>query len=253
MRCRHVAGWLGLCVVWLAATPAKAQVPGDPRPATTNSAAFPATRVPLEQLPAEVREPLRKVLERPTLSARGPAETFHCRPSLYQWIVDHPDQAVCLWRRLGAQCPDIRCEGPGRFTWHDPQAGDLHWQTVLNTPQQRIWYAEGKVRPAPLLPASMVRAVVVLHVANSPDSDGRATVRHQIDLVLHTDSRALAFAARLFGASAPRLAESYIGQMEMFFGALAWYLSDNPQRAQALFQQLRDTGPGQSPSTGTDG
>jgi hypothetical protein len=243
MRCRRVAGWLGLFVAWLAAGPAPAQVPGDLRPGNSPAAVFPATRVPLEELPPEVREPLRKVLERPTLSARGLAETFHCRPELYQWLLDHPDQAVRLWRRLGAQCPDIRSEGPARFSWHDPQVGDLHWQTVLSTPQQRVWYAEGRVRPAPLLPAATVRAVVVLHCADGPDREGRSAVRHQMDLVLHTDSRALALAARLFGASAPRLAESYIGQMEMFFGALAWYLSENPDRAQALFQHLRGQGP----------
>jgi hypothetical protein len=114
---------------------------------------------------------------------------------------------------------------------------------VIHSPQQRVWYAEGRVRPAPLLPAATVRAVVVLHCCDGPDGEGRPAVRHQIDLVLHTDSRALALAARLFGASAPRLAESYISEMEMFFGALAWYLSDNPDRAQALFQHLRGQGP----------
>ena len=30
-------------------------------------------------------------------------------------------------------------------------------------------------------------------------------------------------------------AEQYIGQMEMFFGGLAWYLQQNPRRAQALY------------------
>jgi hypothetical protein len=131
--------------------------------------------------------------------------------------------------------------------------GSLHWQTVVQTSRQRVWYAEGLVKPAPLLPASTVRAVVVLHFANGDDAEGRMAVRHQMDLWLHTDSRALALAARLFGASAPRLAESYIGQMEMFFGALAWYLSDNPNRARDLFQQLRDATEGPRQPTRSDG
>jgi hypothetical protein len=217
----------------------------------TPGVAFPAARVPVEELPPAVREPVRKMLERPTLSARGPAESFHCRPSLYRWLLDHPDQAVRLWLRLGAQCPDIRCEGPGCFWWHDPQIGDLRWQTVVQTAHKRVWYAEGKVRPAPLLPASTIRAVVTLLYSDGADDEGRPIVRHQMDLVLHTDNRALALAARLFGASAPRLAEQYIGQMEMFFGGLAWYLSDNPEKAQALFRELREPNSGQcAPSRG---
>jgi hypothetical protein len=194
--------------------------------------------VPLEQLAPDARDCVRKVLERPTLSSRGPAESFYSRPAVYRWLLDHPDQAARLWRRLGAECPEIRCEGPGRFWWFDRDVGELRWQTVLDGAHHRIWYAEGKVRGAPWLPAVTVRAVVVLLFADGEDGAGRTMMRHQMDLVLHTDSRALNLAARLFGSSAPRLAEQYIAQMEMFFGGLAWYLSDNPDRAQALFRQL---------------
>jgi hypothetical protein len=228
---------------WLAAATAPAQQgPNPPRTAPHREGgvtpSFPAARIQLEDLPATVRERVRKVLEQPTLSARGPAEAFHCRPAMYHWLLDHPDQAVRLWRFLGATCTDIQDEGGGRFGWQDPQAGVMHWQTVLDGPRQRVWYAEGQVRPAPLLPAALVQAVVVLHVAEGSDAEGKSALRHQMDLVIHTDSRALALAARLFGGSAPRLAEQYIGQMEMFFGALAWYLSENPDKARALFEQL---------------
>src|SRR5262249_26576742 len=180
-------------------------------------------------------------------------EGFCCSPLLYHWLVEHPDQAVRLWRCIGAQCTDIHNLGGGRFAWQDPQAGEVHWETVLRGPHQRIWYAEGEVKPAPLLPAASVRAVLVLHYAEGHDSEGHPAMRHQMDLVLHTDSRALALAARLFGASAPRAAEQYIGQMEMFFGALAWYLSENPTRARALFDQLRGPRQVPRPSARTDG
>jgi hypothetical protein len=196
-------------------------------------------RVPVEELPPAVQAGVRRVLEHPTLSARGPAEAFNCQPPLYQWLVEHPDQAARLWRGLGAQCTFIEPEGEGRFSWRDPQAGEIHWQTVLVSRRQRIWYAEGRVKPTPVLPATAVQAVVVLQYAEGTDGEGKPALRHQMDLVLHTDSRALALAARLLGASAPHAAQEYIAQMEMFFGGLAWYLSENPEKARALFAGLR--------------
>ncbi len=254
MGCRRRAGWLGVFAGWLAAATATAQgpvVPGSPMHESGNhpslAPSFPAARVPLEELPPTVRERVRKVLEHPTLSARGPAEAFCCKPLLYYWLLEHPDQAVRLWRGIGAQCMDIQNLGGGRFAWHDPQAGEVHWETVLRGPQQRIWYAEGEVKPAPLLPAASVRAVVVLHHVEGSDREGKPAMRHQMDLVVHTDSRTLALAARLFGASVPRAAEQYIAQMEMFFGALAWYLSDNPARAKALFEQVQRQQPVSKP------
>jgi hypothetical protein len=252
MGCRRRAGWLGAIGGWLAAASAFAQPAGEtaapgPEPHSAASAvpSFPAARVPLEELHPAIRERVRKVLEHPTLSARGPAEGFCCSPLLYYWLVEHPDQASRLWRGLGAQCTHIANDGGGRFSWQDPQAGEIHWETVLRGPHMRVWFAEGEVKPAPLLPSSKVQAVLVLHYVEGHDGEGKPALRHQMDLVLHTDSRALALAARLFGVAAPRAAEQYIAQMEMFFGALAWYLTEHPAKARALFEQMqRPTGTG---------
>ncbi len=246
MGCRRRAGWLGAIAGWLAAATVSAQQAGStaaPTPEHPTGAAatpsFPPARVPLEELPPAVRDRVRKVLEHPTLSARGPAEGFCCSPLLYYWLVEHPDQAARLWRGLGAQCTNILNLGGGRFGWEDAQAGEIHWDTVLRGPHQRVWYAEGQVKPAPLLPSAPVHAVLVLHHVEGRDGDGHPAMRHQMDLVLHTDSRALALAARLFGVAAPRAAEQYIAQMEMFFGALAWYLTEHPAKAKTLFEQLQ--------------
>jgi hypothetical protein len=241
---RRWAGWLGMLAGWLAAVPAPAQPAAGSSAAehatgTASVPAFPTAQIPLEELPPPMRDRVRNVLDHPTLTSRGPAEAFCCSPHLYYWLVENPDQAVRLWRGLGAQCMDIRSQGGGRFSWQDPQAGEVHWETVLRGQHQRVWYAEGEVKPAPLLPAATVRAVLVLHHAEGSDGEGKPAVRHQIDLVVHTDSRALALAARLFGATAPRAAEQYLSQIEMFFGALAWYLSENPARAKALLEQVQ--------------
>jgi hypothetical protein len=241
-----MAGWLGVIAGWLAAATAPAQPAGgtavpssEPHTGAAAVPSFPPAQVPLEELPPAVRDRVRKVLEHPTLSARGPAEGFRCSPLLYYWLLEHPDQAVFLWRGLGAQCTDIYNQGGGRFAWQDPQAGEVHWDMVLRGPHQRVWYAEGEVKPAPLLPTASVRAVLVLHYVEGRDGEGRPAMRHQMDLVLHTDSRALALAARLFGVAAPRAAEQYIAQIEMFFGALAWYLTEHPAKARALFDQMQ--------------
>jgi len=235
-----------LLVAWCAAAnaalaqsvPAVSTSGSTPRPASP-APAFVTPAIPLEELPPPIRERIRSVLEHPTLSSRGPLEAFHCRPPLYYWLLDHPDQAVRLWRGLGAKCTDIQTGGDGSFIWKEAQNGEVRWQTVLRTPRQRIWYAEGKVRPSVMLPSIPVRAVVVLYHQEGTDSGGKPAVRHQMDLILHTDSRAVNLVTRLFGASGPRMAEEYVGQMQMFFGALAWYLTQHPDKATALFEDLK--------------
>lgn len=236
---RKALGWLLMTACAAATNAASAQnTPDPPRTPIVQQGFYPAP-VPLDELPPPLRDRVRTVLEHPTLSSRGPLEAFRCRPGLYYWLLDHPDLAMHLWRGLGAKCIDIHPIGEGSFAWKDAQHGEMHWQTIVHNAKQRVWYAEGRVKPGIMLPSVSVRAVVVLNHQEGSDSKGKAAVRHQMDLILHTDSRAVSLAARLFGASAPRLAEEYVGQLEMFFGALAWYLSEHPDKATALFQELK--------------
>jgi hypothetical protein len=230
MGCRRwVFGWLGVLAGWVAGGAAPAQTPPGPTvPGRAAPLAFAPARIPLEDLPDGVRERVRAVVEQPTLSAHGPVEAFRCRPATYSWLLDHPDQAARLWQLLGARCAEIEDRGGGRFGWRDASGSDIQWETVLRGPRQRVWYAEGRARPGLLLPAVPVRAVVLLEHAEGKDRAGHPAVRHQMHLILHADSRGVALATRLLGATAPRLAEQYVGQLQMFFGALAWYLDQRP-------------------------
>jgi hypothetical protein len=199
-----------------------------------------AAHVPLAQLPDNVRHKMKPVLERPTLYCHSPGETFTCHPPLYFWLLDHPERAVPFWQRLGATCLPITPQGNGRFGWSDGQGSEVHWDTVYHTEQVRVWYAEGNVRPGPLMPLVPVRAVVVLRHDVGKNESGAANVRHQGDLFLYTDSRAAALVTRLLGPQAPRLAEQGLSQLELFFSGPAWYLQQHPERAETMMRPLGD-------------
>jgi hypothetical protein len=193
-----------------------------------------AARVPLAEVPEAVRTRVRQVLERPTLFSHGPAEAFTGRPALYRWLLDHPDRAVVAWRKLGATCTEITDRGRGHFLWKDGQGSEIHWQTIHDGPSLRIWYAEGQMRPGLLLPSLMIRAVLLLRHGDRPDGPGRMLIFHQADVFLQTDSKAATLLTQLLGPSAPCLAEQGLGQVEMFFSALVWYLGQHPDRTERL-------------------
>src|SRR5688500_5812650 len=63
--------------------------------------------VKLEQVSPQQRDRLAAVLGRPSLHSGGRWESFYCDPAHYHWLLDHPDRAVKLWRKLGAECAGI--------------------------------------------------------------------------------------------------------------------------------------------------
>jgi hypothetical protein len=190
----------------------------------------------MDKIPPGMRHKVRAVMEKPSLSTRGQTETFNGEPRVYQWLLDHPDRAATGWKRLGAKVADIADKGNGVFGWSDAQGSDIRWQAVCCSPGMRVWHAEGKVRPAALMPLVSVQAVVVLRYTECRDTDNRPVIRHQAELMLHTDSKAMSLATRLFGTSAPRLAEQYVSQVETFFSALSWYLAQHPDKIEKLLE-----------------
>jgi hypothetical protein len=203
--------------------------------------------VPLDQVPPQYREEIRTALERPTLFTSGPGEQFLCRPDLYYWFLDHPDRAVVAWQRLGATCLNITDRGRGRFGWADEQGNDVWWEVVYDSPEVRVWFAQGKVKPSAVLPPVPVRAVVVLRHSKAREQADGTVMFQQADVFAHTDSRTAALVTRLMGPSAPRLAEQGVEQMQMFFSALAWYCQRYPERAASLLEGL-GAGPAAAPA-----
>jgi len=224
-----------LVALWVTCRPATAQVlPFLRSRADQWQRLRAAALVPLDQIPAALRSEVRLALEKTTLFASGPEESFLCRPDLYYWFLDHPDRATTAWRRLGAVCLDIVQRAPGRFGWTDELGNDVWWETVYKAPGIHVWYAEGKIKPSPALPLVPLRAVVVLRHSKTDERANGTVMSQQADVFVHTDSKAAALATRLLGPSAPHMAEQGVAQMQMFFSALAWYCQRHPERAQAL-------------------
>lgn len=197
--------------------------------------AHPVT-IPWDNLDERATLLAKQLMERPTVQARGPAETFTCTPKQYYWLLENPDSAVTAWRRLGAKCVSIQKRGPGKFGYTDETGSDVTWETIHQGPGVRVWFAEGKVKASALLPLVPVKALVILRHAEGKTPDGIAYMQHYAEVVIHTDSKAAAGVTKLMGQSAPKLAEQGLGQLQLFFSALSCYVDRHPERVEKLFR-----------------
>jgi hypothetical protein len=192
--------------------------------------------IPLASLDERAAALAKQVMDRPTVQARGPAETFICTPQQYYWLLDNPDRAVTAWRRLGAKCVSIERRGPDIFGYVDDAGTNITWEVVHKAPGLRIWFAEGKVKPSAVLPLVPVKALVVLHTKEGKTPEGKTVVHHFSEVAIHTDSVAATTLTKMMGQSAPKLAEQGLGQLQLFFSALSGYVGRHPERIEVLFR-----------------
>lgn len=193
--------------------------------------------VPLQDVPPALRETVRQVVEKPSIAARCNPRTFPADLDAYRFFLDHPDRAAQAWRRRGATCLTIQDRGNGFFGYSDENGSDVVWQTVVNQPNVRVWFAEGKVKPSTVLPIVPVKAVVVLRTTEVVYTDGTTGIQHHTEIAIHTDSKTAQVVTKMLGPSSQRIAQNGLEQFQYFFGGLAEYLSENPTRAAALMEK----------------
>jgi hypothetical protein len=195
-----------------------------------------ALDLPLEQLDGRQRQLAKQVLDKPAFKAKGPSESFYCKPEHYQYFLDHPDKAVTAWRKLGAKCVTITSKAEQQFGWIDEQGSEVTWETIHRGAELHIWYAEGKVRPGPVLPLVPIKALVVMRHKEQRADDGATGVQHQADLYVQTDSKTAAMLTRMLGPASQRMAEQGMGQLQLFFSGLSWYLDRHPDQVDVLIE-----------------
>jgi hypothetical protein len=193
--------------------------------------------IPLELLSERQRDLAKQVLEKPAFTAKGPSESFFCRPEHYQFFLDHPDRAVTAWRRLGAKCVTIANRGAQQFGWCDDQGSEVTWETIHRGAELHIWYAEGKVRPGPLMPLVPVKALLVMRHKELQARDGASRVQHQAELYVQTDSKTASALTRMLGPATARMAEQGMGQIQLFFSGISRYLDGHPDQVETLLEE----------------
>jgi hypothetical protein len=231
---KRIGAVLACLFWWNAAIWVEAATPAAPG-RTKDSA--PNKDIPLTSLDAAYRDAAEQIVNKASFSARGPAEVFAGRPEQYFWLLDNPHRAVHAWRRLGAKCVSISPKNDGQFSWADDMGGEVVWETVLKTASMRIWMAEGKVRPGPLLPLVPVKVLVVLRHHEAKMADGSAALHHQADLFVHTDSKTAHMLLRMMGPAASRMAEDGLSQLQLFFSGLTWYMERHPDEVKDLLRE----------------
>jgi hypothetical protein len=225
-------------MAWLVALTPLGLASAQERPTPAVVEPIVAGPVAVEKMPLDVRDKVRSILEAPTLVAKAPAESFQAAPDVYQWLLANPIIAIKLWRLLGAKVSDISEVVPGKYVWRDGQGSEVFWHVVHHSEGVQVWFIEGKAKPAGFLVPAGFRALATLRYNVTPEGEGQPSIRHQVQFHLRCDGKAVALAAKLMGGSAPRLAEQYLTQLQVFHGGMAWYLCQDKERARRMLTKI---------------
>jgi hypothetical protein len=210
----------------------------EPKVKAAKPLAVPLNPTPefLKAIDARHRETVREILRNPTVTSQYQEDPFFAHPAIYDHLLDHPDRAAAIWRRLNVPCLEIHEPKPRLFQFQDDKGTNVSWQTVARFSDGIVWYGTGHVKPAPVLPVVPVKAVAIVKSTRTPsDAKGDVAIfEPKANVYVQTDSRAAAAVLRIVGPAAPRMAEQGCEQLLLFFSGPSRYIYEHPEKSEKL-------------------
>ncbi len=199
---RLIGPWLLLAVFvssTSAATVSKASTSRTDRDAAIRE-------IPFDQLTPEARQRIQKVVDKPSLYRRMPANVIECDPKLYRFLVRYPEVVVNIWQLMGITKVNAKRVGPYTLDATDGAGTTTKIELVYGTQDLHLLYCEGTYE-GPLFSRPLKGRCVLLLKSGYQQHDNQTwSVSNRMDVFLQIDNMAVDVVTRtlhpLLGKSA---------------------------------------------------
>lgn len=256
----HHASWIGVWVVFLAASAATTRA-DERTPAAQLIAAWndggsssrearqrATEALPLDQMAAPARQTVERALRQTTLYRRLPVQTITCDTAILDFALLHPDAIVDIWRVLGISRLSLDPAGPQQWRLSDGYGTVGSLRLVHRERQGRggllVYHGRGgysgSLTPKPLSGSCLI---VARHHPEPPAADGRSRQTVQIDAFLDVDGMGLELVTRTLQPLIVRSAAMNLAEVCIFMETLSTAAERNPNGVVRLTDRLSRTDP----------
>ncbi|MDG3006659.1 hypothetical protein [Paludisphaera mucosa] len=205
----------------------------------------PAQVVPLEQIPAEFREPVSEVIRDHTFHRKGDADSFPCDPSLYLALVNEPAITLALWKDLAESPVRIKRTGPDSYQGDDGSGSSAAWQYILRSPKVHVLLANLSFVSPRGNTRIEARVVLVVHAGYYREVNKEPYVQHDVEAFVKVDSKGWKTLGRTLRPVVERLLEDQVKEAGQFVSLMTRLVVTYPNWA----TEVADREPEATPET----
>ncbi len=228
----------------LCAEPARKSRPApkrpDPRQADTSMAArqSAARSIPMDRLSDASKAKVRSVLSNVSVFRRMPIQVIDCDPSLYLFLVRHPDVVVNIWDVLKLSSVELRQTGSDSYRVAEAVGTLANVEFLYRSDDTHVVYAQG-VYEGPLFARSVKgSALIVLKSAYVRETNGRHYVTTRLDTFVRIDHGGAELLTKTLHPLMGRTADMNFIQSMAFLGSFSRTAEVNGRGVQRLALKL---------------
>jgi hypothetical protein len=223
----------------------RAEAPSNPYQADTSAAARKSAvqSIPFERLDADAQAKVRAVLSDASVFRRMPAKVVDCDPSLYLFLVQHPDVVANIWEVLRISRLQLRQIEGERYRVVEPAGTEGQIEFLYRSHDTHVIYGEGTYEGPLFARPVRGRTLVVLKSGYVRETNGRHYVTARLDVFLSIDHLPAEILSKAFHPLLGNVADVNFVQSVAFVGSLSRTAELKHRSVQRLAARLEHVEP----------
>lgn len=198
--------------------------------------------LPMEQLTAEAREKIDRVVSRPAFYRRIVKKRMECDADLFIFLTRHPEVVVNIWDLMGITKIDVSRTGPHTFSTHDGQGTKSEIELIYGTHDTHLFFAHSEY-DGPLLARPVRGRCVLLLKTDISTETGREYVTNQLDVFVRLDRIGAELVTKTLHPIVGHAADHNFSESTSFVARLSRTAQANGPGVQRLAQRLTEVDP----------
>jgi hypothetical protein len=194
--------------------------------------------IPYDQLTAEARERIKKVVDSPSMFRRMPVNVVDCDPKMYRFLVRYPEVVVNIWQLMGITKVDTTRVGPFLINASDGVGTVTNIELVYGSQDTHVLYCEGHYE-GPLFRKPLTgRCVLLLRSGYQQTEQQDWQITSRMDVFLQVDNMAVDAVTRTLHPLLGKSADLNFVQSTEFLERISTTTEENGPGMRRLAERL---------------
>ncbi len=207
-----------------------ALAPPTPAPAGTR-AVDPALVVPLDKIPADVRDSVVEVIRDHTMHRKGSADTFPCHSKVYLSLLNEPSVTLSLWQDLAQTPVRLQRIDANRYQGSDGVGTSATWQYVYRSPKLHVLLSDLDYQSPRGAAKLNGRIVLIVHSGFYREVNGEPWIQHDVEAFVKVDSKGWKALAKTIRPVLEKVLEDQVHEAGLFVSLMGRLVENYPNWA----------------------
>ncbi len=199
--------------------------------------------IPLDKLPADLREKVSSTLAGTSLYRRLPVQVTQCDPNMYLFLVRHPEVVVNIWEVMNISNVALTRTGPDTFRATDNAGTLCDVKFCYSDDETQVIYAEGAYSGPMAGKPIRARCVLLLKSGYMQETDGQYYVTSRMDTFIQIEHAGVEVLAKTLQMLIHRSADYNFVETAAFLGTVSRTAEANPHGMRRLADKLANLEP----------